>query len=157
MGKTFIQTRGRLVKTGRNKKEEDSMKGKAVYRGVVFGMFAMASTNGGHTVVRPVATTNARLGSLLAGADMKGCVGKSFKLKKDEEDDAFGVRLAVYRSYRALVGMGKSELQRRMRLLNNMQKECKADQIRDMSRKYPKLAAKATTKKLTAGKVKKAA
>lgn len=134
------------------------MKGKAVYRGVVFNVFAVASTDNGHSFVRPVGTTDARLGSLLGGKDMKGCTGKSFKMKKDDNDDPFGVRLAVYRSYRALVGMGKSELQRRIRTLENMQKEAKADQSRDFNRRYPKLEAK-VTKKLTAGKskVKKAA
>ena len=121
------------------------MTDRVTYRDVVFSVHAKASTHKGHTVVRPIAVVGV-LGNMLSGVrdvPLK-CVGRAFKVEGDKNSDDFGVRLAVYRSYRMVVGLAKGEVQKVMKACDGMQKECKADQNKLHDKQYPKSAFEAS-------------
>lgn len=112
------------------------MIGRIKYRGVVFGIHAVASTHNGHTVVRPIDV--GALGIILNSKDISKCVGRAVKVAEDKNSDDFGVRIATYRAYRILIGMVKVQVQKVIKAYDGMQAECRADQDRLHNRQYPK-------------------
>lgn len=113
------------------------MIGRVKYRGVVFGIHAVASTHNGHTVVRPIAIP-VELSDLVDEKSLAKCVGRAFKTEQDTNSDDFGVRLATCRAYRMLVGEAKVRVQGALRILDGMQKACRAEQDKLHDKRYPK-------------------
>ena len=109
------------------------------YRGVLFGVYSMASLNGGHTAVRPLAvSSDSLLAGLLAGEDVSKCVGKAFKEPEDDNSDEFGVHQAACRCYRMLVGLAKVRVNKVLETLDEMQRQSRADQDKVHSARYPR-------------------
>jgi hypothetical protein len=116
------------------------MIGRVKYRGVVFGVHAVASTHKGHTVVRPIVVP-VELSDLVDERNLAKCVGRAFKTEQDTNSDDFGVRLATCRAYRMLIGKAKVHVQRATRILEGMQKDCRAEQDSLHAKRYPKQVA----------------
>ena len=129
---------GKIVGTNYKQGRQVKMIGRVKYRGVVFGVHAVASTHNGHSVVRPICIAGNPFLHILKGKNISKCVGKAFKTELDENADEFGVKLATYRAYRMLVGEMKDEVQGWMGFLNGMQKSCCAEQDKLHNQRYPK-------------------
>lgn len=111
---------------------------KVAYWGVVFGVYAMSSTNGGTTVVRPIGIIDRRLSGILRSTDLPKCIGKTQKIASDVASDEFGIKLAAHRCYRMLVGMAKVRLDQERKILDAMQIQNRSEQDRMQNARYPK-------------------
>jgi hypothetical protein len=115
---------------------------KGLYRGVLFGVYALPSPDNGTTVVRPLAVMDRNLAGLLSGVDIRKCVGKAHKVDADDNSDAYGVHQSCCRCYRMVIGMAKIKLDHIRRGLDEMQKQSRNDQDRMQNARYPKAPEK---------------
>ncbi len=126
------------------------MIGKVVYRGVVFGVYAMSSTHEGTSVVRPMDVLDENLAGLLLGMDIRKCVGKAHKVDSDVGSDWFGIHQASCRCYRMLIGMAKIRVNDVLNRLNEMQEQSRKDQNKVQDARYPQVEKKGMIQRIKA-------